>query len=426
MELFSKEWTLHIKYVERNLLSLPFLYDVRFEFDLLYAVTYDTGKTWSEANYCLANIQGPKNDCIIWGDYEAIEKSDLSKEVWRTTIGSDGLANFPASASYPIRNQQTAWAILRQTDGAANERDRLRKYMAEEMADAEFPEGWRWDYMDFMWGWAWGDTAYKDIPGHAVDAVSGRLPEGVLSYYLNAHKTWYQSEFGDRVPDGPGSYPYRDRTRSASASLAYREAIWFWSRSYRLKAAIDTLWRQGEDKLTDVHSMLDEAGWDGRGPAKTLLGIHGFLASSPGYKGYWLASFAMACNVVWRYAQFSKDDAVNNAVELLCHETAQRILDLRVPASGIYDEIDTSGNIVERIYPDIAGWIFDGYDWDAVGQRYVSRAWIPPAAVAAETFNELLGLSEPFQLDWRHQANVSYESILMYWKALDMYAANFG
>ena len=28
------------------------------------------------------------------------------------------------------------------------------------MADAEFPEGWRWDYMDFMWGWAWGDTAY--------------------------------------------------------------------------------------------------------------------------------------------------------------------------------------------------------------------------------------------------------------------------
>ncbi len=127
---FSKEWKLHIKYVERNLLSLPFLYDVRIEFDLLYTVTYDNGKTWSEANYCLANIQGPKNDCIIWGDYEAIEKADLSKEVWRTTVGSDGLANFPASASYPIRNQQTAWAILRQTDGAANERDRLRKYMA--------------------------------------------------------------------------------------------------------------------------------------------------------------------------------------------------------------------------------------------------------------------------------------------------------
>ncbi len=43
----SKEWKLHIKYVERNLLNLPSLYDTRIEFDLLYTVTYDTAKTWS-------------------------------------------------------------------------------------------------------------------------------------------------------------------------------------------------------------------------------------------------------------------------------------------------------------------------------------------------------------------------------------------
>lgn len=425
---YSKSWTQHIKYVERDLLFPENFrnYATRIEFDLIYTVTYDSGKTWSTANYVIDNIEGNRDDGILWANYEVIEKADARKQVWRTSVGADGIANFPPSASYPIRNQQAAWAVLRQVEGADEERARLQKYLAEEMADDEFPDGWRWDYMDFMWGWAWGDTAYEDIPGHVLDATTGRLPEEVLSYYLNAHKTWYQSEFGDQVPVGPGSYPYRDRTRSAAASLAYREAIWFWSRSYRLKAAIDTLCRLGEEKLADVHAMLDEAGWDGRGPAKSLLGLHGSLASSPGYKGYWLASFAMACNVVWRYAKFAGNAVVMEAVEPLCHETAQRVLDLRVPASGFYNEIDAEGNLVERVYPDIAGWVLDAYDWDVVGERYVSRAWIPPLAVAAETFNEFIGLSKPFQLDWNHQANVSYESTLMYWKALDMYVGNFG
>ena len=425
---FSKSWTQHIKYVERDLLFPENFrnFATRIEFDLVYTVTYNAGKTWSFANYLIDNIRGKRNDGILWADYEIVEKADVTKEVWRTTVGTNGVANFPASASYPIRNQQTAWAILRQIEDAGEERARLQKYLVKEMADAEFPKGWRWDYMDFMWGWAWGDTAYEEITTHAPDSLTGRLEEEVLSFYLNAHKTWYQSAFNNQVPTGPGSYPYRDRTRSPAASLAYREAIWFWSRSYRLKAAIDTLWRQGEGKLGNAYALLGQAGWDGHGPAKTLLGLHGSFASSPGYKGYWLASFAMACNVVWRYSRFAGDSAVMNAVEPLCHETAQRILDLRVPQSGFYMEIDPEGNLVERVYPDIAGWVLDGYDWDPDGSRYVSRAWIPPLAVSAETFNEIIGLSKPFQLDWRHQANVSYESTLMYWKALDMYAGNFG
>ena len=119
-----------------------------------------------------------------------------------------------------------------------------------------------------------------------------------------------------------------------------------------------------------------------------------------------MASFSMACNVLWRYAQFANNTGVMSAVEPLCHETAQRILDLRVPASGIYSEMDEEGNISERMHPDITGWIFHTYDWHSAGQRYVSRA---PASHAA-----------------RNGANVSYESSLMYWKALDMYIANFG
>ena len=421
----SKEWSLHIKYVERNLLRPPSFYSTRIEFDLLYTVTYDLAKTWSKASYFISNIIGPRNDGIIWGDYEVIERADRTKEVWRTTIGSDDLANFPASASYPIRNQQTAWAVLRQTEGADTERDRLRAYMSTEMADTEFPDGWRWDYMDFMWGWAWGETSYDDIPSHAPDPQTGLLPTEAWDYYLNANKTWYQSTLHDEVPVGPGSYPYRDRTASATASRGYREAVWVWSRAYRMKAIIDTLWREGEAKLEDAYSMLSEAGWDGRGPAKSLLGVHGGIGASPGYKGYWLAAFAMACNVVWRYAKFAGNTTVANAVEPLCHTTAQRILDIRVPASGIYDEIDDDGNIVERIHPEIAGWVFDAYDWDAADQRYVSRAWIPTAASLAEWLGEAVGISEPFQPDWRNGANVSYESTFMYWKALDMYVANF-
>ena len=271
----SKEWKLHIKYVERDFFKPASFYDTRIEFDLLYTVTYDAAKTWSKAAYFVDSIQGPKNDGIIWGDYEIIEKADHYKEVWRTTIGSDGLANFPPSASYPIRNQQTAWAVLRQTAGANEERGRLGEYLRQKMEDDEFKEGWRWDYMDFFWGWAWGDTAYQDIPDHIPDPITGRLPPETLSYYLNAHKTWYQTEFHDKVPVGPGSYPYRDRTASAAASLAYREAVWFWSRAYRMKAVVDTLWREGEGSLQTAYDMLDEAGWDERGPAKSLLGIHG-------------------------------------------------------------------------------------------------------------------------------------------------------
>ena len=421
----SKEWRLHIKYVERNLLRPPSFYSTRIEFDLVYTATYDAAKTWSKSSYSLSNITGPKNDGIIWGDYEIVEKADGTKEVWRTTIGSDGLANFPASASYPIRNQQTAWAVLRQTKGADTERDRLRAYMSTEMDDSEFPVGWRWDYIDFFWGWAWGDTSYADIPSHAPDPVTGLLPAQVRSYYLNADKTWYQTTFHDDVPVGPGSYPYRDRTASFTTSRAYRNAVWHWSRAYRMKAIVDTLWRGGEAKLQFSYNMLSEAGWDGRGPAKSLLGVHGGIGASPGYKGYWLAAFSMACNVVWRYAKFAGNTTIANAVEPLCHTTVQRILDIRVPASGIYDEINDDGNIVERVHPEIAGWVFDAYDWDAVGQRYLSKAWIPTAASVVEWLGEAVGISEPFQPDWRNGANVSYESTLMYWKALDMYIGNF-
>ena len=149
-------------------------------------------------------------------------------------------------------------------------------------------------------------------------------------------------------------------------------------------------------------------------------------SASPSYKGYWLGAFAIACNVVWRYARFAGNTTIVTAVEPLCHETAQRILDLRVPASGIYDEIDKDGNIVERMHPDIAGWVFDAYDWDDEDQRYLSRAWVPKAASIIEWLGEAVEISKPFQPDWRNGANVSYESSLMYWKALDMYIANFG
>ncbi len=268
-------------------------------------------------------------------------------------------------------------------------------------------------------GIIWGDY-------EVIEKADVRVPEEALAYYLSADKTWYQTEFHDHVPVGPGSYPYRDRTATFSTSRSYRIYVWFWSRSYRMKAAIDSLWRQAEVKLDSVFAMLDEAGWDGRGPAKTLLGSHGSFAGSPGYKGYWLASFAMACNMVWRYAKFADQPDILSVVEPLCHETTRRILDLRVPSSGIYKEIDTDGNLVERMHPDIAGWVFDGYDWDESGQSYVSRAWIPPLATGAEEIAELFGITMPFQLDWTNQANASYESTLMYWKALDMYVGNFG
>ena len=425
----SKEWKLHVRYVEPDILKPgSWFYSTRIELDLLYKVTYDPAKTWSKASYSVANITGPKNDGIIWGDYEVIEKADGAKEVWRTTIGSDGLANFPASASYPVRNQQAAWAVLRQVEGADAERDRLREYMTREMSNTEFPEGWRWDNMDFMWGWAWGDDSYEDVREHHPNPATWyihSLPEEWPSYYLNAEKTWYQAELQDEVPVGPGSYPIRDEIASGDGSRAYAAAVWPWSRAFRMKAAVDMLWRGGEAKLQSAYEMLSEAGWDGRGPAKSLLGERGRLVLSPGYRGYWLAAYAMACNVVWRYARFARDTAVASAVEPLCHETAQRILDLRVPASGIYDEMDGDGNIVEKMHPDIAGWVFDGYDWDPVGKRYLSRARAPRAASLDMRLGQAAGISQPVQPDWRNGANVSYESTLMYWKALDMYLGNF-
>ena len=66
----------------------------------------------------------------------------------------------------------------------------------------------------------------------------------------------------------------------------------------------------------------------------------------------------MACNILWRYAQFANNTGVMSAVEPLCHETAQRILDLRVPASGIYSEMDEEGNISERMHPEHRGLDF--------------------------------------------------------------------
>lgn len=425
-----------IQFVEKVSLGGATVYRTRTEFDLEYRVTFNGGKTWSEAEYVIRNIQHYNGniDAIVWGGYEVLAStlhglfghSVDPKIVWKTPRTDAGMVGFPPSASYPIRNQQTAWAAMRQM-GVPSKIERMGNYLAGVMVTDRYLQGWRPDYMDFMFGWTPLNGSYDDVflPGHIA------LKPGAFDFYLMSSEAWYQVQFRGLVPTGPGSYPYRDRTAAPSTSAFYRTAVWPYSRAFRLKAAMDLLWRFGESRLQDAWNILsNDGGWDSYGPGKTLLGPLGSIpGSATAYKSYWLGAFAMCANMVWRYATFAGHSSIQSQADTLCHDSAQRILDVKVPDSGIYTEIVRAGlgsEKVERMHPDIVGWIFDAYDYDLESDKLLSKAWGPIIAGAGEWAIEGAGIVKPNQPDWKYGPNVSYESMLMCWQALNMYVSNFG